>query len=131
MTSSCAGLLRTSALVMLRFSNNLLIHLILSASTAHHANELGFRTVLIDNCSRGINDQNIQATFERLKAEWACVVQSSEVKAMVQGKDRRPQLGIKLALECRKNIIYPAKNKNSKFNNQKVNPDGTLVNKDG
>ena len=102
-----------------------------SASTAHHANELGFRTILIDNCSRGINHQNIQDTFERLKAEWACVVQSSEVKAMVQGKDRRPQLGIKLALECRKNIIYPAKNKNSKFNNQKVNPDGTLVNKDG
>ena len=102
-----------------------------SASTAHHANELGFRTILIDNCSRGINDQNIQATFERLRAEWACVVQSGEVKAMVQGKDRRPQLGIKLALECRKNIIYPAKNKNSKFNNQKVNPDGTLVNKDG
>ena len=59
------------------------------------------------------------------------MVQSSEVKAMVQGRDRRPQLGIKLALECRKNIIYPVKNKNSKFNNQKVNPDGTLVNKDG
>ena len=50
---------------------------------------------------------------------------------MVQGRDRRPELGYKLALECRKNIIYPMKNKNSKFNNQPVNPDGTLVNKDG
>lgn len=50
---------------------------------------------------------------------------------MVTGRDRRPQLGIKLALECRRNIIYPMKNKNSKFNNQPVNPDGTLVNKEG
>jgi len=100
-------------------------------STAFHANELGFRTILIDDCSRGINDDNIKATYDKLRSEWACVVQSSEVKNLVTGKDRRPQLGIKLALECRKNIIYPAKNKNSKFNNQPVNPDGTLVNKDG
>ena len=50
-----------------------------------------------------------------------------QVKAMVQGRDRRPHLGIKLALECRKNIIYPVKNKNSKYNYQRVNPDGTLA----
>ena len=41
-----------------------------------------------------------------------CVVQ---VKAMVQGRDRRPELGYKLALECRRNINYPMKNKNSKY----------------
>jgi hypothetical protein len=51
-----------------------------------------------------------------------------QVKAMVQGRDRRVELGQKLALECRKNIIYPMKHKNFKFNNQAVNPDGTLVN---
>ena len=45
----------------------------------------------------------------------------------LQGRDRRPELGIKLALVCRGKITYPIKNKNSKFNNQKVNPDGTLV----
>ena len=28
---------------------------------------------------------------------------------MVTGRDRRPDLGIKLALECRRNIIYPVK----------------------
>ena len=39
-----------------------------------------------------------------------------QVKAMVQGKDRRPELGWKLAVECRKKINYPAKNKNSKYN---------------
>merc|ERR1719483_942935 len=97
------------------------------ASTANHANELGFRTVLIEDCSRGINDGDIANTFEKVKKEFGCVVNSCEVKAMVRGRDRRPELGLKLALECRKNIIYPIKNKNSKFNNQKVNPDGTLV----
>ena len=36
---------------------------------------------------------------------------------MVQGRDRRVELGYQLALECRKMIgIYPLKNKNSKFN---------------
>ena len=40
-----------------------------------------------------------------------------QVKAMVQGRDRRPELGFKLALECRKSIVYPMKNKNSKYNN--------------
>ena len=36
---------------------------------------------------------------------------------MVQGRDRRPELGFKLALECRKSIVYPIKNKISKYNN--------------
>ena len=48
------------------------------ASTAYHANELGFRTILIDNCSRGINENNINGVFAKLKNEFACVVQSSE-----------------------------------------------------
>ena len=35
------------------------------ASTAFHALELGFRTVLIDDCSRGINKENIAAAYEK------------------------------------------------------------------
>jgi hypothetical protein len=35
---------------------------------------------------------------------------------MVQGRDRRVELGYYLALLCRKNIFYPLKNKNSKHN---------------
>ena len=41
-----------------------------------------------------------------------------KVKAMVRGKDRRPELGYKLALEYRKTITYPMKNKNSRYNNE-------------
>ena len=35
---------------------------------------------------------------------------------MVQGRDRRVELGYQLAINCRKSIVYPLKNKNSKFN---------------
>ena len=49
---------------------------------------------------------------------------------MVQGRDRRPELGFKLALECRKSIVYPVKNKNSKYNNNCMNSeqDGSMAN---
>jgi len=99
------------------------------ASTAYHALELGFRTILIEDCSRGIRDDNIQQTFEKVRSAHGCVVNSSEVKAMVQGRDRRPELGYKLALECRKMIVYPVKNKNSKYNNAATSAtDGTIAN---
>ena len=45
------------------------------ASTAFHAQELGFRTILIDDCSRGINEQNILAAYEKLGSWWGLVVQ--------------------------------------------------------
>ena len=35
---------------------------------------------------------------------------------MVQGRDRRVELGYQWAIELRSNIIYPPKNKNSKYN---------------
>ena len=46
---------------------------------------------------------------------------------MVLGRDRRPELGYKLALQFRNKFTYPAKNRNSKFNGESVNPDGTLT----
>ena len=52
---------------------------------------------------------------------------------MVQGRDRRVELGYQLALECRKminfsKVPYPLKNKNSKFNPppQPINADGSM-----
>ena len=97
-----------------------------SASTAFHALELGFRTVLIEDCSRGIDKKNIAETYEKIESWHGLVVQSGEVKNMVLGRDRRPELGYKLALEFRNNFTYPAKNKNSKYNGEFVNPDGSL-----
>mgnify|MGYP003318486858 CR=1 FL=1 len=46
---------------------------------------------------------------------------------MVQGRDRRVELGYQLALECRKMIgMYPLKNKNSKYNPPPASLSGNL-----
>ena len=50
-----------------------------SASTAFHAQELGFRTVLVDDCSRGINSADIEKTKEKIKENNGCVIHSNEV----------------------------------------------------
>ena len=62
--------------MMLNYSHSIL------ASTAFHALELGFRTILIEDCSRGIREENIAATFSRVRAEYGCVVHSSEVRRL-------------------------------------------------
>ena len=36
------------------------------ASTAYHALELGFRTILIEDCSRGIRDTAVIESFQAL-----------------------------------------------------------------
>ena len=51
-----------------------------AASTAFHAQELGFRTILVDDCSRGINMKDIEATKEKIKENNGCVIHSSEVR---------------------------------------------------
>lgn len=86
------------------------------ASTAFHGLEQGFRTILVQDASRGIKEDDINKAFEKIREQHGVVVNSKEVKAMVQGKDRRPELGYKMALLCRDAITYPAKNKNSKYN---------------
>ena len=72
--------------------------LLISASTAFHSLELGFRTILIDDCSRGIDECDIKAAFDRIREQNGIVCQSSEVRAMVQGRDRRVELGYQWAI---------------------------------
>ena len=50
-----------------------------------------------------------------------------QVKNMVLGRDRRPELGFKLALEYRSSVAYPSRNKNSKYNGEECSPDGSLI----
>ena len=54
-----------------------------AASTAFHAQELGFRTILVDDCSRGINMKDIEATKEKIKENNGCVIHSSEVLKII------------------------------------------------
>ena len=46
--------------------------------------ELGFRTILIDDCSRGIDHGDIAATFEKIREQNGLVVQSNEVCTDIQ-----------------------------------------------
>ena len=50
-----------------------------TASTSFHGQELGFRTALIDDCSRGIQTDAIRNTIEKVRSNHGVVVQSDEV----------------------------------------------------
>ena len=44
--------------------------------------ELGFRTMVIEDCSRGIDENSIKAAYEKVRKGWGLIVHSSEVKKM-------------------------------------------------
>ena len=54
-----------------------------AASTAFHAIELGFRTTLVEDASRGINNEGIENTFKKIKDSNGCIVSSKEVSRNV------------------------------------------------
>ncbi|XP_012266788.2 nicotinamidase [Athalia rosae] len=72
-------------------------------ATAVDALGSGFRTILIDDCSRGVDLVDIEKTKATVIGNNGVIVNSSQVKAMVEGRDRRPELGYKLALEIKHN----------------------------
>jgi len=70
--------------------------------TASHAQDLGFRTILIEDCCRGIDPDGIKRTKKSIVDHNGAIVQSADVMKMVNGQDRRPELGYQLA----KDLIY-------------------------
>ncbi|XP_020291978.1 uncharacterized protein LOC109858787 [Pseudomyrmex gracilis] len=70
-------------------------------ATAVDALTSGYRTILIDDCSRGVDLVDIEKTKAAVIASNGVIINSSQVKAMVEGRDRRPELGYKLALEIK------------------------------
>ncbi len=62
-----------------RFSSVTANYTPLLASTAFHGQELGFRTVLIDDCSRGIITEAIHDTIRKVHDHHGVVVKSTEV----------------------------------------------------
>ncbi|XP_059489336.1 nicotinamidase [Neocloeon triangulifer] len=71
-------------------------------STAADALAIGYRTIMINDCARGVNFDDIESTKKKFKDTHGIIVESSQVKAMVEGRDRRPELGYKLAVELKK-----------------------------
>ena len=66
--------------------------------SAMDAIDYGYRTVLIEDASRGVNEEAINEIKERLIANKAIVVNSSQVIHLVEATDRPPQLAFGLAL---------------------------------
>ncbi|KAF2365418.1 Isochorismatase-like [Trinorchestia longiramus] len=69
------------------------------AATANHSIEAGYRTMLIDDASRGVCSDNISNAKEQVLNTHGMVINSSQVKSLASGRDRPPVLGYKLALE--------------------------------
>lgn len=67
------------------------------ASTASHAIQLGYRTVIVDDASCGTSAAATEATKSRLIAQHCMLLSSSEVKQLVSGGMRPLKLGIQLA----------------------------------
>lgn len=79
------------------------------ASTARHALENGYRTYLVDDASRGVSREDILEMIKTLIAQGAILVQSREVKDLVEAKDRRLEMGYRsamlLAADLRENRV--------------------------
>ncbi|XP_050523678.1 uncharacterized protein LOC126895624 [Daktulosphaira vitifoliae] len=73
-------------------------------ASAEDALSIGYRTILIDDCCKGVDVDDITKTKQSIIKKHGVVVQSNEVKAMVDGRDRRPELGYKLAIELEKSL---------------------------
>ena len=73
-------------------------------ASAMDALTLGYRVILIEDCARGVDLKGIEATRTSVWNNHGVIVTSDKVKAMVQGLDRRPELGYKRALEVKKKL---------------------------
>ncbi|CAH0384229.1 unnamed protein product [Bemisia tabaci] len=85
-------------------------------ASALDALKLGYNTILIDDCSRGLDPAGIEATRKSVLENHGLVVNSTEVKDMVDGMDRRPELGFKLALTLKRKTALTLKRKTENEN---------------
>ena len=54
--------------------------IIIQGATAGHAQELGFRTIFLEDCSRGIDPIDIKDTLEGVRANHGVVINANEVR---------------------------------------------------
>lgn len=64
----------------------------------------GFRTILLDDCCRGVDLLDIEKTKENILENNGLIATSEEVEDLVKGVDRRVELGYKLALDLSKRL---------------------------
>ena len=71
------------------------------SNTSHDALNLGYRTILIQDASKGKYPNFITKTKKSIKMKRGLVVESIEVKEIVQGLNRPVELGYSKALQCK------------------------------
>ncbi|XP_045779395.1 uncharacterized protein LOC123876971 [Maniola jurtina] len=70
-------------------------------ATIADALAIGYRAILIDDASRGVDLADIERTKQTIINNNGVIVESHQILAMVEGRDRRPELGYKLAMELK------------------------------
>ncbi|CAG9568410.1 unnamed protein product [Danaus chrysippus] len=70
-------------------------------ATIADALALGYRSILVNDASRGVKLCDIERTKENIVSNNGVVVDSHQVLSMVEGRDRRPELGYKLAMQLK------------------------------
>ncbi|XP_034836122.1 nicotinamidase [Maniola hyperantus] len=70
-------------------------------ATIADALAIGYRAILIDDASRGVDLADIERTKQTIVNNNGVIVESHQILAMVEGRDRRPELGYKLAMELK------------------------------
>jgi nicotinamidase-related amidase/Ca2+-binding EF-hand superfamily protein len=71
-------------------------------ATAVDSLNLGFRTVVVADASRGVDAQGIVEIKEKIRKMDGVIADTDQVNGMVQGGDRRPELGLHLAKKLHK-----------------------------
>ena len=79
-----------------------------------HAQELGFRTIFIEDCSRGIDPNDIKDTLDQVRATHGVVINSSEVSELFSSMGlhrgaRRGQKFEKIFNKISKSLVGPVK----------------------
>lgn len=74
------------------------------AATAVDSLDLGYRTILIADASRGVSEDGVQTANDKIKEKNGVIVDAAQVKNMVMGVDRRPELGVFLAKQFQKKV---------------------------
>ncbi|XP_045472209.1 nicotinamidase [Harmonia axyridis] len=71
-------------------------------ATAADALSSGYRTILMEDCCRGVDLLSMEQTKQHVLGNHGVVVSSKEVPEMVSGNNRRPELGYQLAMTLKK-----------------------------
>lgn len=73
-----------------------------AGATALDSLMLGYRTVFVEDASRGVSPDAIKKRKEDLRKNGGIIVNTSKVENMVKGLDRRVELGLFLAQRLEK-----------------------------